>query len=47
MERDALRKLMRERRDALPADYRAASDRAIRDILLGLPEYREADMIFC
>jgi 5-formyltetrahydrofolate cyclo-ligase len=47
MERDALRKLMRERRDTLPADYRAASDRAIRDILLELPEYRDASMIFC
>jgi 5-formyltetrahydrofolate cyclo-ligase len=47
MERNALRKLMRERRDALPADYRVASDDAIREILLGLPEYKDADMIFC
>ncbi|MDR2088139.1 MAG: 5-formyltetrahydrofolate cyclo-ligase [Clostridiales Family XIII bacterium] len=47
MERNALRRLMRERRDALPAEYRAAADRAIREMLLGLPEYGRADAIFC
>ncbi|MDR1574186.1 MAG: 5-formyltetrahydrofolate cyclo-ligase [Clostridiales Family XIII bacterium] len=47
MERDALRKLMRERRDALPLEYRAAADRAICETLLGLPEYRRAAIIFC
>jgi 5-formyltetrahydrofolate cyclo-ligase len=47
MERDALRKLMRERRDALSAEYRAAADLAICERLLGLPEYSRADMIFC
>jgi 5-formyltetrahydrofolate cyclo-ligase len=38
---------MRERRDALPAEYRAAADRAICEILLDLPEYKSADIIFC
>jgi 5-formyltetrahydrofolate cyclo-ligase len=38
---------MRARRDALPAEYRAAADRAIRERLLGLPEYRRADTVFC
>jgi 5-formyltetrahydrofolate cyclo-ligase len=38
---------MRERRDALPAEYRAASDIAIREVLLGLPEYKKATVIFC
>jgi 5-formyltetrahydrofolate cyclo-ligase len=38
---------MRARRDALPAAYRAASDRAICELLLGLPEYRRADTVFC
>jgi 5-formyltetrahydrofolate cyclo-ligase len=47
MERSALRKLMRERRDALSAEYRAAADRAICETLLDLPEYRRAIMIFC
>jgi 5-formyltetrahydrofolate cyclo-ligase len=47
MEKDALRKLMRERRDALSLEYRAAADRAIRETLLGLPEYRRAAVIFC
>jgi 5-formyltetrahydrofolate cyclo-ligase len=47
LERNALRKLMRERRDALPAEYRAAVDRAICEILLDTPEYRRATMIFC
>jgi 5-formyltetrahydrofolate cyclo-ligase len=47
MERNALRRLMRERRDELSDVYRAASDSAICEILLDLPEYRMADMIFC
>ncbi|MDR2354631.1 MAG: 5-formyltetrahydrofolate cyclo-ligase [Clostridiales Family XIII bacterium] len=47
MERNALRKLMRERRDALPAEYRAAADLAICETLLRLSEYDRADTIFC
>jgi 5-formyltetrahydrofolate cyclo-ligase len=47
MERDALRKLMRARRDALPLEYRATADREIREKLLGLPEYKRAAVIFC
>jgi 5-formyltetrahydrofolate cyclo-ligase len=38
---------MRKRRDALPAEYRAAADRAICETLLGLSEYGRADTIFC
>jgi 5-formyltetrahydrofolate cyclo-ligase len=47
MERSALRRLMRKRRDALPAEYRATTDRAICETLLGLAEYGRADTIFC
>jgi 5-formyltetrahydrofolate cyclo-ligase len=47
MERNALRKLMRERRDALPLEYRAAADRAICETLLDLPEYKRATVVFC
>jgi 5-formyltetrahydrofolate cyclo-ligase len=47
MEKSELRKRMRERRDTLPAEYRATADRAILNALLGLPEYRQADVIFC
>ncbi|MDR2133009.1 MAG: 5-formyltetrahydrofolate cyclo-ligase [Clostridiales Family XIII bacterium] len=47
MERNALRKSMRERRDALPEEYRAAADRSICETLLDLPEYKRADTIFC
>jgi 5-formyltetrahydrofolate cyclo-ligase len=47
MEKNALRKLMRERRDALPEEYRAAADLAICEVLLGLPEYGRAAVIFC
>jgi 5-formyltetrahydrofolate cyclo-ligase len=38
---------MRKRRDALPAAYRTAADRAICEALLALPEYRRADTVFC
>jgi 5-formyltetrahydrofolate cyclo-ligase len=47
MERNALRKMMLERRDASPAGYREASDEAICETLLGLPEYDKARVIFC
>lgn len=46
-EKQQLRAIVRRLEAALTPEYRAKSDRAIARRLLAMPEYREAEAVFC
>ena len=46
-EKQTLRRIIRELEQTLSPRYRQASSRAICSHMLAMPEYQEADTVFC